>query len=384
MKFDKPAVYAHNFFWLFLTYLLAPYFYFLIFLRRKRKSDKFKILIIQTAKMGDMVCTTPVFREIKKKFPGAHLTALAIAKAAGILKNNPWINEMVLITDYPGISGRFRLLSRLRKEKYNWVFNLIPDSFTNIVSFWGLVPHRATTTYKYAGEITELLSVFSNYRLAFRKHTLLAAHYLALLKFIGIENPSDEKEIFIKPAEEKKAADFLREKNLKGEDLLIGISVVPGNKLQAWDLINFAKLADLLIEKLKAKIIFTGTSDNQSAIEEVQKMMQNDSINSAGRFELHELPALLKKLKLFINVDSGSLYVADAVGTPVVDIIGPWDFREQAPSGKRVKLIKKDLDCFPCSFVIATPRFCKEGHHQCVKDVTPEEVFKAAVSLLHA
>ncbi len=99
-RFNRVVAYFNNFFWLFLTYLLAPYFYFRIFWRRKQKPEKLKILVIQTAKIGDMVCTTPVFREIKKKYPDCYLTALVTSKTKDILKNNPRIDEIILITDY--------------------------------------------------------------------------------------------------------------------------------------------------------------------------------------------------------------------------------------------------------------------------------------------
>jgi lipopolysaccharide heptosyltransferase II len=390
LKFNRTQAYLNSFFWLFLTYLLAPYFYFLIFLRKfhyshsEERNEKLKILVIQIAKIGDLVCTTPIFREIKKKFPSCHLSALIISKTKDILKNNPHLNEVILITDYPGIIEKIRLIKKLRKERYNWVINLSPtSSFNNIVSFWSLVPNRITSTYKYIGEISKLLSIFNNYRLEYKRHTSVMRHRLNLLKFLGIEKCSERKEIFIQPEEEKRALNFLKAQNLSNDDLLIGISVVPGNKLKQWDLAKFASLADQLVEKLKAKIIFIGSVGDQLVVEKVQKMMQNSSINTSGLFKLFELPAFLKKLKLFISVDSGPLYIADAVGTPVIDIVGPFDIREQSPSGNKCKIIQKNIYCVPCSFVITTPRFCKEGHLRCLKEVTPEEVFDAAVTLIN-
>lgn len=381
-KFNRIQIYLNGSFWLFLTYLLSPYFYFLIFLKRKQKSKKSKILVIQIAKIGDVVCTTPVFREIKRKFPTSCLDVLILSLTKDILINNPHINETILITDYNSIKSKFRLLNKLRKEKYDWVINLDHGSFSSIISFWSLAPNRVNTIYKYSGKTSALLSVFNNYKLEFKRNTSIIKHYLNLLKFMGIENSSEKKEVFIKLEEEKKALDFLQKRNLKLEDLLIGISVVPGNKSQAWDLANFAKLADMLSEKLKAKIIFTGSPDNQPEVEKVQKMMYGESINSAGYFKLHELPALLKNLKLFISVDSGPVFIADALDIPVIDIVGPWGLQEQVPSGKKVRFIQKKIDCYPCSFIMATIRSCKEGHRRCVNEVTPEEVFKAAVSLL--
>jgi len=374
--------YLNNFFWLFLTYLLAPYLYFRIFLRSKATRPS-KILVIQVAKIGDLVCTTPVFREIKKKFPTSHLTVLVISRTKDVLKNNPRVDEVISISDYPNIGDKFKLLSKLRKEKYDWALSLLPGSFNSIIGFWSLIPNRVGTTHKYSGEIAKFSSFFNNHCLEYKRHTSLMRHYLSSLKFLGIEEFSEEKEIFIRPEEEKKASDFLKAQDLNSDDLLIGISVTSGVKIKEWEATKFARLADRLAEGKNAKIIFIGSTDDNFRVKEVQEgMMHGNSINACGIFKLHELPALLKKLRLFISVDNGSLHMADAVGVPVVDIVGPIDTDELYPLNNRSKIIKKNIYCAPCSFMFQPPLFCKEGHFKCLKEITPEEVFEAAVKLI--
>ena len=379
---NRIRAYLNAFFWLFSTYLLAPYFYLRIFLRGKTAGLS-KILVIQNGKIGDLVCTTPVFREIKKRFPSVHLTALVISKARGVLDNNPRIDKIILVDEYKGIAGRLRLLGALRREKYDWSFNLLPDSFADIISFWSLIPNRVSTIHRHYGEIVRLLSIFNNHRLEYKRHSPMMRHYLSLLKFIGIKEFSEKKEIFIKSAEEEKALGFLRSRNLGSGDLLIGISVAAGIKLKEWAPDRFAILADRLIKEKNAKIIFIGSPADRLPIEKVQKMMQNISINSAGHFTLSELPALLQKLKLFISVDTGPLYMADAVGVPVVDIAGPADVDELYPLDKRCRIIQKKIYCVPCAHMFDVPRFCKEGHLRCLREITPQDVFAAAVSLIN-
>lgn len=385
MEIHRIKVYLNNFFWLFLTYLLAPLFYFLIFFRKKRRRNKeLKILIIQTGKIGDLACTTPVFREIKNKYPSAYISVIVRPSAKGILTNNPRIDEVIPLTDGTGISSKMRLLNKLRREKYDWAINFIPASFGNIIPFWSLTSHRIVTTHKYTGEIIALLSFFNNYRLEFKKHTPLMKHYLSLLKFLGIENPSEEREIFISAEEEKKALDFLQAHNLKHDDLLVGLTVTAGVKLKDWEPAKFAELANKLIEKKNAKIIFIGSVDDKLLVEKIQRMMQNNSVNSCGIFNLAELPALLKKLKLFISVDTGPLYIADIVGVPVVDIAGPVNVKELYPLNKdRSKIIQKDIYCVPCAYSFFVPRFCKEKHFRCLKEITVDDVFYAAMSLIN-
>ena len=203
----KISAYFNNFFWIFATYLSAPYLYFRIFLR-KGKNHKTKILIIHGGKIGDLVCATPVFREIKKKFPSSWVAAIVISKSRDILINNPHLDEIISINDYKTIGSKFRLFSKLRKEKYDWAFNFIPGSFHNIISFWALIPDRVATLYKYSGEIIWLLSFFNNHRLEYKRHTSLEKHYANLLELIGIAEFSPKTEIFIRQKKKKKASNF--------------------------------------------------------------------------------------------------------------------------------------------------------------------------------
>ncbi len=183
--------YFNNFFWLFLTYLLAPVFYLLIALRKKNAEPK--ILVIQTAKIGDLVCTTPIFREIKRKFPSCYLTVLVTSRTKDILKNNPRIDEVILLDDYPEIGDKFKLFGKLRREKYDWALSVFPSSFNSIIGFWSLIPHRATTIHQQTGEIAKLYSIFNNYRLKYQRHDSVEDHHLNLLKFMLASINTKEK-----------------------------------------------------------------------------------------------------------------------------------------------------------------------------------------------
>ena len=76
---------------------------FAILVSRRRKNYKKyapRILIIpQLTRIGDLICATPVFRQIKEKYPHCHLAVLVTPKIAGIIKNNPHLDEIILLED---------------------------------------------------------------------------------------------------------------------------------------------------------------------------------------------------------------------------------------------------------------------------------------------
>lgn len=371
-----------NLFWILITFILAPFLYIEIFLKRLSKKGELRILIIDTGKIGDLTCSTPVFRTIKKKFPKSYLGVAIRDQSYGVIQNNPYIDKVIFLNSEKcrKIIGGMRPVKEIRKEKFNWAINLSPYAHTTILAFWAGIPKRITSTSKITGRIPRLFSFFNDYRLEYKQHTLKLRHNLELLKFLDINNFSEKKEVFITEQENKKAKEFLRKNNLKETNFLIGITVTAGNKIKEWEPIKFSQLADRLVKELKAKIIFIGPLDDKIIIDKVRADMKNKAIRSID-FKVNELPALLKKLKLFISVDIGPLYIAHTVGTPVVDILGPCSPNDQPPTDRISEIVQKDIYCVPCSFVFPGARHCKEGHFRCIKEITVDDVFKAVKKL---
>jgi len=371
--------YLKQIFFILATFLFSPLF-FLSGLSRKK--DKQRILVIQTAKIGDLVCSTPVFREIKKNYPESRLAVLVLSQAKGILRNNPHINEIITFSqEHLNIRGLLELVREIKKKDFNWSFSLVPGILNTIISFWTGIPCRVSTSSKYETKGSKILSVFNNYRLEYKRNTLALKHYLKLLKFIGINQFSHEKEIFLGREENEKISQFLERHNLGQKDNLIGISVTAGKEFKEWAPEKFAQLADRAAKELKAKTIFIGGKNDEVKINEVRSLMENESIR-ATQFNLIESAALLKRCSLFISVDTGPLYIADTVGTPVIDIAGPCQMKSQRPSGRSV-IVQKPIDCGPCSYIMSAPGYCQKGHSRCIRDISVDDVFRAVLSLLN-
>jgi len=372
-----------NVFWILITFIFFPVFYIRIFRNKLYRDKNLKILVIDTAKIGDLVCSTPVFREIKKKFPQSYLAVGIRKQSYGVVQNNPHIDKFIFLNSkkYQRFLGRIKLIKEISKEKFNYSVNLNPHALNTILPFWTGIPNRITSASRLTGRIARLFSSFSNHRLEYKQHTLKLRHNLELLKFLGIKNFKENKEVFISKEERKRAEKFLKKNSLKKSDFLVGITVTAGNKLKEWEPVKFSKLADKLIKELKAKIVFIGVPNDKAIIKRVTAKMRNKAV-LVTNFKVCELAALLEKLRLFISVDTGPLYIAHATETPVVDITGPCDINEQPPQDNISELVYKKIDCWPCSFVIPPARECKEKHRRCIKEITVEDVFEAVEKLL--
>jgi ADP-heptose:LPS heptosyltransferase len=96
-----------------------------------RKSGKIRaeeikdILIIRTAYIGDVVMTLPVLKPLKELFPGARISFLTATGAVDVLKNNPFVDEVIAYDPfwfYPSAGGSYR---RFIKDLQTRTFDLV-------------------------------------------------------------------------------------------------------------------------------------------------------------------------------------------------------------------------------------------------------------------
>lgn len=84
-----------------------------------------RILIIQTAFLGDVILATPVASELKRLFPQASIDFLVKNGNESLLKNHQDINEVFVFDKSNGKWKSMRsLIRRFRQEKYDLVINL--------------------------------------------------------------------------------------------------------------------------------------------------------------------------------------------------------------------------------------------------------------------
>ena len=118
------------------------------------------------------------------------------------------------------------------------------------------------------------------------------------------------------------------------KDFVVGISPSAGNKIKEWPEERFAEVADYLIETYRAKIVLIGGPDDREKVAKTKSHMKfGTQALEITDFNIDELKALIATLHLFIAVDTGPIYIAEAFGIPTIDIVGPMNEHEQPPQG---------------------------------------------------
>jgi lipopolysaccharide heptosyltransferase II len=367
-----------------LTYLFFPLLYLIISLKKKNRFKK--ILVIQTAKIGDMICSTPVFREIKKKYPTANLSVIANLTTTELLKYNPHVDKIITLNtkDIKGISGKIKLIKLLYKGKYDVSLSLNPNIPFTIAPLWALIPIRIAIIPNFCGLTLKIASGLNTHCVRHETGRLVLETYMKMLEFLDIHTDNISKEVYKSPNADRKVLGLLSSKLKTQNSKLIGIAVSSGNKLKKLEVKTMAFLINELINDLNLSIVLIGSEADKNIAQEILDMStkKNAVIDSTGVFSLSELPALIERLSLFIGVDTGITYMADALSVPLIDIAGPSDMSDQRPLGEKSIIIQKDISCVPCSHAFNAPYTCKRGDRTCITSVNVSEILQEVKRLL--
>jgi len=362
--------------WIVLSWVLYP----LLSIYSKTKNSKTKtqkrILVLpQLSRIGDIVCSTGVFYNIKKVYPDSHISVLVSKKAFGIIKNNIRIDEFIIFEDY----SWFKLIKKLHREKFNYSINLTATSINTCLTLWSCIEHRIKTIVENPPITERLTDCMSNHRLLYKNHTYLPPHHIKLLKFLGIENPLDKKEIYTSNTTETKAQEWM--KQFPNQTKIIGISITAGNKIKELGDDKFEILIKKILEKENVVVCCIGSTGDTSRIDSLINKVNNKNFIKATNFNLEELPSLMKRFSLYIAVDTGPIYIAHALGIPLIDIIGPVDPNEQPPKDDRSIQILPRGDIKPSSFVFKR-RGTSEEITKAISNTNIDDIYNAVEKLL--
>lgn len=333
-----------------------------------------RILIINTAFLGDVILTAPLIRETKKCFPNYKIDIMVNPAAQTLLLENPYLEEIIV---FDKRKDKIKNLIRLGFGKRNiYEIILLPHkSFTSsLLAYLMNAPIRVGFN-KRAGKMSRFLYTKTGEYLQTSERERL----LELLKPIcNVKEFNSETEMFFSKEEEEKIDKKLQESGLDEKSYF---TIAPGSVwgTKRWIPEYYAEAAETLTRKMPAVLI--GGKDDSFLAPEI-KGDNPRIIDMMGKLSLRESALFIKKAVLHIGGDSAPLHFANAVKTPVVSIWGPTVPRFGFAPYRENDIILEDksLECRPCN--IHGPMECPLKHHNCMRNITPEMVVQSAEKFL--
>lgn len=336
-----------------------------------------KILVIQTAFIGDLILTLPLIQVLKKEL-NAVVDVLCIPVTSAILKNNPYINE-VIIYDKKGIDKWYRkfkrILSRIKYLRYDIIISPHRSLRSSYISYKSNAEKRISfdnSSFKFL--YTDLVNYEKD------KHEIL--RNLSLLKPLGIEKNHIIKPELFPDEEDEKTVELLL-KILKVDTQKKFITIAPGSEwlTKKYPEYKFINLLKLLSEKDLQVVLIGSKKDNELCSFIVDNCGNNNVKNAAGKLTLLQSAVMIAKSSLLITNDSAPLHIANAMSTRVFAIFGAtipgFGFY---PIGDNDLIFEtKGLQCRPCG--IHGGNKCPIKTLECMTKISEseiaEQVFKA-------
>jgi len=332
-------------------------------------SRRKNILVVKFGAIGDVMLIVPSLRILRNHFPGAHISVLIGAESKQILKNCPYIDELILYDKLGrdrGMKGLFKTSAVLRRKNFDMSIDFQNNKTSHLISWLGAIPERF-------GYDNGKWSFFINKSIKYLdiKATPLAEQF-RLLKSMKINTAGVSTYLEIWPSKE----DFsyvdalLKGAWVSDSQILAGINIGSSRRWETkrWPLKNFVKLSDMLAEK-DIRVVLVGSNDAASLAKDFIKISSTKPVNAVGMTSVTQLAALIKRCKIFITGDSAPMHIASSMGVDFIALFGPTDpLRHFEPNEKGV-VVRKDLKCSPCY-----KTKCK--HAKCMESISVEEIYK--------
>lgn len=282
-----------------------------------------KILVISLAGIGDTLIATPLLHELRLNFPEAVIDVLTMWPGSkDLLEGNPHINRVFqknLIRC--GKWEAVRFLWSLRRHGYQLSICTHPQSRIHYrVAAWiagaGVRISHEYECFRWLDRRLVTVTLPQDYT----RHSI--ENNLDVLPLIGARRKlaAHEMELFLTPAEERFAENFLAQPALSGQKIL-GLHVGSGGTknlpLKRWPLMHYAGLVRRLNqERPDLRVLLFGGPEEGKDHEILLSQANRERTQEARTKNLRETAALIKRCSAFLSVDTALMHLAAALKVP--------------------------------------------------------------------
>ncbi len=317
--------------------------------------------------LGDILLTTPLLRAIRTRHPDAWISYVTKTAFIPLLADNPRIDELI---PYDPAESLGTLIERLRVGQYTHRLDLHGSLRSRALRL--RVPGKWRGYPKHRLARTALIRTKRN---IYRDTRHVVERYFDAARDLDVKPDDKPLEFFIRREMLDQANDFLRDRGLGDDRTLVAVCPGAQHATKRWPVRHWQDLVTLLTTRGYDVVVLGGPAERQLG-EEVAAAGGDHAASAAGLFEIGVAAALLKRSARAVTGDSGLLHLASAVGTPLVGLYGPtvrpFGF---FPYRAKATVLELPLDCRPCS-AMGGP-VCPLGHHRCLIDINPDQVFEA-------
>lgn len=357
------------------------------------------ILVLRLDNLGDIVMSTPIFRELKHHYPAARITVALREHARGLLERDPHVDRILSLEpcDLTGPLSRLTASlrfyrSQLRGQRFSVVLHpRVGDDYLHEsllltlldapVSIGFRMQQRTWYGFDRSQVLTRALPAPAP-----KSEVLTNADVVAAMTGVPF---SPAPELFL-DAEDRRYADHALAA-LAGAPLIVGIGLGASAKKRQWPIAQWAETLRLLAQRRRIAVLLFAAREDAAAAAELQAQLAGQIVSEQIKMQtilgapLRQVAACIARCQLFLGHDSALVHIAAAMHVPVVVVsVHPrgGDPRHEnsparfAPFAEPVRVVQPATPRPPCIDA------CNMLEPHCILEITPAAVLHAAEQLL--
>lgn len=312
-----------------------------------------KILIIQTAFIGDVILATSLIEKLHQFYPEAKIDFLLRKGNEGLLKNHPIVKDLIIWDKKNKKYDNLKSITKsIKKTKYDLLINLQRFASSGLITAFS----GAKTTVGFKkNPLSFCFTKKFEHNIGDGTHEVERNQQL-------ITHLTDNKAV--NPKLYPSNQDYEKVLAYKKQDY---VCMAPTS---VWFTKQLPKeqWAKLINKTNDQQVVYLlGGPDDAGACEEIKQLAKRKNVvNLAGKLSFLESAALMQNAKMNHVNDSAPLHIASAMNAPVTayfcSTIPSFGFGPLSDNST-IKEVKKQLDCRPCG--LHGKKQCPKKHFDC-------------------
>ncbi len=284
--------------------------------------------------------TTPAIRLLRESFPEANLTFLTETPSDQVLRENPFLDEIILYKKSKSIFQSVYFLRKVRNRRFDCVIDFFGNPRSSLITAISGAPIKIG--FRFRGR-----SIAYSHPVSIKEGLTYAAQdKTKLLEELGIFSNNYCLDFFENEKDKNFAKKLFYQLGIKDKDFVISLSPVSRQTYKVWPPERFAKVADWLVKNYSAKILFLYGPGEKHFVDNVRLSMKQVALPEYDIPTLSETLSILNRVNLHFGNDNGPMHFAIAGGIPTLAIFGrPWAANWTPPHQIRHQSIEFDPGC---------------------------------------
>ncbi len=320
-----------------------------------------KILVIQTAFIGDVVLATPVIEKLHQHYPEATIDFLLRKGNESLFTGHPFLNKLLVWDKKTNKnSNLLNIIGEVRRTRYDMVINLQRFASSGLITFLSGAKEK----------------------IGFDKNPFSFCYTKKIKHIIGNGKHEVERNLeliisftdttLVKPRLYPTVADFDSVKEYKKG---IYICIAPSS---VWFTKQFPahKWVEFLNTLSGYVIYLIGAPSDKDLCNRIIDSSSNKNItNLAGKLTFLQSAALMKDGIMNYSNDSAPLHIASSINAPATAVfcstVPAFGFGPLSDKSFVVET-KEKLDCRPCG--LHGYKACPQKHFKCAETIQAEQL----------